>query len=94
MTLKGSNSITVTLLKTTVEKLRAIKHTETWDELMLRLATQKCGIECITCGKRLDMDDLEMSRSQLAKIKGWDAVKAGNMRIGFICPECEQERKK
>ena len=80
----------MTLERATVETLRARKRDETWDEFLLRLVSrQRCGIECIICGKWIETTDAHVSPSVLAEMKGWREVSCeGEVKLGYVCPNC------
>jgi hypothetical protein len=100
MAIKGSAKVTVTLDRSTVDMLRKKKGSETWDELMLRLAKrQRYGIECTICGKFVEAKNMDISPNMLAKEQGWQPLYSGRVeettgelkrRVerGYICPSC------
>ena len=108
MSLKDTDTVTVTLKKDTVKMLRVKKRgLETWDELMCRLGERpRCGIECLVCNKLIRTDDPGMSRNDLAEANGWEPLYVGGVElvagegivttgeIGFACAECIQKTKK
>jgi len=103
MTLHGSEHITITILKTTVDKLRAMKRADSWDSLLLRFSKRgRCGIECMNCGYWLETDETDVTLDKLAKRQGWTGVygeegevdKGGRrMRIGYMCGKCGKRMK-
>jgi hypothetical protein len=90
MAIKGIGKVTVTFERSTVEQLRARKGSETWDEMLLRLARrQRCGIECIMCGKWIETKDIHVSPSVLAEMNDWREVRfKDGGELGFVCPNC------
>ena len=90
MAIKGIGKVTVTFDRSTVEQLRARKGSETWDEMLLRLARrQRCGIECVICGKWIETTDAHVSPSVLAEMNGWREVSCeGEVKLGYVCPNC------
>ena len=90
MAIKGIGKVTVTFERSTVEQLRAKKGSETWDEFLLRLASrQRCGIECIICGKWIETTDAHVSPSVLAEMNKWREVSCeGEVKLGYVCPNC------
>ena len=87
---RQEGKVTVTLERTIVETLRARKGSETWGEFFLRLAKrQRCGIECIICGRWIETTDAHVSPSVLAEMKGWQEVATkGEVKLGYVCPDC------
>jgi hypothetical protein len=81
---------TLTLKRATVEELKTKKRAETWDELLLRLARrQRCGIECMICGKWIETTDAHVSPSVLAEMNKWREVSCeGEVKLGYVCPNC------
>lgn len=80
----------LTLEPATVEVLRAKKGSETWDGFLMRLAKrQRCGIECIICGKWIETADAHVSPSVLAEMNKWREVSCeGEVKLGYVCPNC------
>lgn len=80
----------LTLEQATVEVLRTKKGSETWDEFLIRLAErQRCGIECIICGKWIETADAHVSPSVLAEMNKWREVSCeGEVKLGYVCPNC------
>lgn len=106
MTIKTSKSITITVLRTTVRKLRAMKGSDTWDQLLLRLSGRgRCGIECMVCGYWLETDDTGISLDGLAERHGWTGIYSeevivegkgigSRMKIGYRCRKCAEDKRK
>ena len=93
MPVKGIGKVTITLRRTTVEKLRDTKKSLSWDEFLLGLVeTKKQGAraECMICGRILETENIYVSPSILAEKNGWIeiAVKGQQNAIGFACPAC------
>lgn len=102
MAIKDSGKVTVTLNRTTVEKLRAEKGVEAWDAFMLDLIeNRKQGVRarCIICDAFIQTTDVNISPSELAKRRGWEEMYSGRVylnrdgvrtkvELGFICDKC------
>ncbi len=98
MPIKNSGKVTITLDRTTVEKLRNEKGGKAWDAFMLALIEgMKQGVRarCITCGRIFRSTDIDLSPSELAKRLGWKEVliKGKPESIGFVCDKCKSAMK-
>ena len=96
MAIKDSGKVTITLDRTTVEKLRNEKGGMAWDAFMLNLIgcmTQGVRIKCITCKRMFRSGDIDLSPSVLAKRLGWKEVSIRDKpgTIGFLCDKCAEE---
>ena len=99
MTIEKSDSITITLKKTTVAKMRNDKRGMSWDNYALHLLkVDKQGVraECVKCGDKLDSEDVDLSSRDLARMSNWSSVtvEGSDKAIGFICNECIKQRKR
>lgn len=99
MAIKGTRRVTVTLMRTTVKSLRAIKGAEAWDSFLLNLMKarrQGARAECIICRKVLETEDINESAAVLARKNGWTEVTVtGRLNaIGFACNECMKREVK
>ena len=99
MAVHGSEHITITILKTTVAKLRDEKGGVAWDTFMLNsLEGMKQGVKakCAICRKVVGSTDVDLSPSLLAKRLGWKeiSVKGRLDSIGFLCDKCSSEMEK
>lgn len=96
---KGSGRVTLTLYRTTVEKLRDTKGGKAWDAFLLELiGSMKQGVRvrCVVCRKVVESDDIDLSVSMLVKKLGWREISAngGLNIIGFICDKCSSKTDK
>lgn len=93
--------MTITLNRTTVAMLRSKKKgLETWNDLMLRLGNRRqFGLECVICGRFLELEDKDKTPNILAKENGWQKMYSGvvhiggeeiarQVELGYICPSC------
>ncbi|MBE9594635.1 MAG: hypothetical protein IMF19_14280 [Proteobacteria bacterium] len=99
MAIKDSAKVTVTLDRTTVEKLRSEKGGMAWDAFMLDLIgckNQGVTAKCVACRKVVGSTDIDLSPSALTKKLGWEEVlikgEPGIKSIGFLCNKCSLER--
>ena len=90
MALTGSESVTITLDRSIVKRLRAKKRgLETWDQLMLRLLERvQGGVECIRCGRVLKAGGVQVTQRMIAEKSGWKEVKVDGNVVGFACTHC------
>lgn len=100
MAMKRSGKVTITLDRTTVEKLRSEKGGMAWDAFMLNLVeSMKQGVKarCVVCRKEVGSGDVDLTASMLAKRLGWKEVlvrgEQGIKSIGFLCNKCSSEWK-
>lgn len=96
MAIKGSAKITITLNRTTVEKLRSEKGGMAWDTFMLDLiGGMKQGVKarCVVCRKVVESRNVDLTASMLVKKLGWKEISAngGLNIIGFLCDKCSLE---
>ena len=96
MALKGTSTVTITLNRTTVKKLREEKGVNAWDAFMENLiegAGQGVRIRCIKCRRMFRSGDINSSPSALAKRLGWNEVSIRDKpgTIGFVCDKCSSE---
>ncbi|MBE9592571.1 MAG: hypothetical protein IMF19_03745 [Proteobacteria bacterium] len=99
MAIKDSGKVTITLDRTTVEKLRSEKGGMAWDAFMLDLIEwMKQGVRarCVVCRKGVGSVDVDLSPSMLAKRLGWREVSVRGRpdSIGFLCDKCGLEMEK
>jgi hypothetical protein len=96
MAIKGSGKVTVTLNRTTVEKLREEKRGTTWDAFVLDLIgymKQGVAARCMVCRKVARSTDIDFTPSLLAKKLGWKEISVRGRPgfIGFVCDKCSLE---
>lgn len=99
MALKDSGTVTITLNRTTVKKLRSEKGGIAWDTFMLNLIEgMKQGVraKCVLCGKVVESTDIDLSPSELARRLKWKEIliRGKPKSIGFVCDKCSREEKK
>ena len=93
MSIKNTDNITITLKKTTVNKMRKRKGELSWNEYVLNLmksANQGARAKCVFCGGVLETEDIYKSPSDLAKENNWTeiSIKGQQAVVGFICNFC------
>jgi hypothetical protein len=96
MAIKDSGKVTVTLNRTTVEKLRSEKGGMAWDAFMLDLVRgMKQGVKarCVICRKVVESGDVDLTASMLVKKLGWKEISVrGRLNsIGFLCDKCSSD---
>jgi hypothetical protein len=99
MAIQDSGKVTVTLNRTTVEKLRSEKGGIAWDAFMLDLIEgMKQGVRarCVVCRKVVESGDVDLTASMMVKKLGWReiSINGGLNIIGFICDKCSSETDK
>jgi hypothetical protein len=98
MAIKGSGKVTITLDRTTVEKLREEKGGKAWEAFMLNLiegTKQGVRARCVACREVVESTNIDTSLRILARSNGWKEISVrGRLNsIGFMCDKCSQGKR-